>query len=170
MIFWRRRIVPLFSPNILLIPNLNKVTDKHGEIYFEFTDPKPLIQQWKNNTRIWSLWVPFFGKKKKEPFSIAFGILKHPVYGFLNNFLPIMTTSYRTGVDQFRGWADLAQKKKNNSDFGFWGQSADWRILNAQWITAFFNILVWMIYFVFFEVRMAEINSAVSFDFFSAWP
>ena len=33
----------------------------------------------QNSTRIWSLWVPFFRKKKKEPFSIALGI-------FFNNF------------------------------------------------------------------------------------
>ena len=30
-----------------------------------------------------------FGKKKKEPFSMAFAILKHPVYGFLTIFFDI---------------------------------------------------------------------------------
>ena len=28
-----------------LFPNLNVETDTHGEMYFEFTDLKPLIQQ-----------------------------------------------------------------------------------------------------------------------------
>ena len=51
-------------------------------------------------------------RKKKEAFNIAFGTLKHPWYGFLNNFLSIMNTSYRKGVHQFRGWPDY-------SDFGF---------------------------------------------------
>ena len=41
-----------------------------------------------------------FGNKKKELFSKAFGILKHPMYkAFFNNFLSVMTTSYRKGVD-----------------------------------------------------------------------
>ena len=35
-----------------------------------------------------------------------------------------------------------------------------------QWITDFFNISAWMIYFVCFEVRLAEINSAICVDFF----
>ena len=32
------------------------------------------------------IMATIFGKKKKEPLSIAFDILKHPIYGFLKNF------------------------------------------------------------------------------------
>ena len=40
------------------------------------------------------------------------------------------------------------------------------RILNAQWITDFFNISAWIMDFVCFEVQIAEINLAICFNFF----
>ena len=43
---------------------------------------------------------------------------------------------------------------------------ADWRILNAQRITDFFNISAWIMDFVYFEVRIAEINLVAGFNFF----
>ena len=43
---------------------------------------------------------------------------------------------------------------------------ADWRILNAQRITDVFNISAWIMDFVCFEVRIAEINLVVGFNFF----
>ena len=42
----------------------------------------------------------------------------------------------------------------------------EWRILNAQRITDFFNISAWIMDFVCFEVRIAEINLAICFNIF----
>ena len=36
----------------------------------------------------------------------------------------------------------------------------------AQWVTDFFNISAWIVDFVYFGVRIAEINLAVCFNFF----
>ena len=49
-----------------------------------FTDRR-WFNNGQNSARIWSLWVPFFRKKKKEPFSIAFGIFFNNIFIDNNN-------------------------------------------------------------------------------------
>ena len=75
------------TPNVLLIHNLKEVTDRHNDIYLEFTRLEPLIQQWKNLTRTEKMIIgTIISKEKERNLSIYLLVLKHQLYEAFMNF------------------------------------------------------------------------------------
>ena len=82
-----------------MIPNLNEVTDRHNDIYLEFTRLERLIQQWKDLTRTEKMIIgTIISKEKERNLSVYLLVLKHQLYEAFMNLLSLMTASWVNNI------------------------------------------------------------------------